>query len=294
VPEGVDLGGKPRITVARPYVALAELLAVFHPPEPLRPGVSVDARVAADAVLGTDVEIGAFAIVDRGATIGDRARIGGGCYVGAGARIGAETVLHPGVSVYGGSVVGERCILHSGVVVGADGFGFATDGERHRKIPQVARAVVGDDVEIGANTTIDRGALEDTVIGSGSKIDDLVMIAHGVRIGEGCLLTAQTGVAGSTVLGDRVTMAGQSGVAGHVRIGDRVVIAAKSAVFSDVANGSFVAGIPAVDHRVWKRAQAAQRQLPLLRAEVRRLREHLLRIESMLGHRTEEGEDVSR
>jgi UDP-3-O-[3-hydroxymyristoyl] glucosamine N-acyltransferase len=281
---GGESGSLPRIEHDRPYVALARILARMHPPDPLRPGVSADARVSVSAVVPADAEIGPFAVVEDGAEIGAGARIGAGCHVGRGARVGADTVLHPGVTLYARTVVGARCILHAGVVLGADGFGFANDGGVHVKIPQVGRVIVEDDVEIGANSTVDRGALEDTVVGAGSKIDDLVMVAHGVRLGRACLLVAQSGVAGSTTLGDHVTIAGQSGVAGHVRVGDRTVIAAKSAVFSDVEPGSFVAGSPAIDHRAWKRSAAALKRLPELRSEIARLRERIEALETELGH----------
>ena len=280
---GVDTGTLPRIESDRPYVALARILTRFHPAEPPRPGVSNDARVSEDAVLAEDVEIGPFVVVEAGAEIGPRVRIGAGCHVGSDARVGMETILHPGVTLYPRTEIGARCILHAGVVLGADGFGFADDGGTHVKIPQVGRVVVEDDVEIGANSTVDRGTLEDTVIGAGTKIDDLVMVAHGVRLGRGCLLVAQSGVAGSTTFGDHVTIAGQSGVAGHVRIGDRSVIAAKSAVFADIEAGSFVAGTPAVDHRMWKRSQAVQKRLPEMRSEIASLRERIRALEAELG-----------
>jgi UDP-3-O-[3-hydroxymyristoyl] glucosamine N-acyltransferase len=279
----VDLAGRALLVADRPYVALAGILARFHPPRPIEPGISDDARVDDRARVGDPVEIGPFAVIEGGAVLGDRVRIGAGCHVGRDTEIGDDTVLHPGVTVYAGTRVGRRCILHAGVVLGADGFGFAHDGREHRKVPQVGRVVVEDDVEIGANSAVDRGALEDTVIGAGSKIDDLVMVAHGVRIGRGCLLVAQAGVAGSSVLGDFVTVAGQSGVAGHLDVGDRVVVAAKSAVFADVEAGAFVAGVPAVDHRVWKRSQAVQKRLPELRGELGRLRERVAALEAAIG-----------
>jgi UDP-3-O-[3-hydroxymyristoyl] glucosamine N-acyltransferase len=172
-------------------------------------------------------------------------------------------------------------------VLGADGFGFATSGGRHRKIPQLGRVVVEDDVEIGANSTIDRAMLGETRIGAGSKIDDLVMVAHGVQLGPAALLAAQSGIAGSARIGSRATLAGQSGIAGHLVVGDDVVVAAKSAVFADLPDRAFVAGIPAADHRRWKRAQALLARLPELRKELRELRERLrtLEAERSGGHR---------
>jgi UDP-3-O-[3-hydroxymyristoyl] glucosamine N-acyltransferase len=168
-------------------------------------------------------------------------------------------------------------------VLGADGFGFASTAEGHHKIPQVGRVVLEDDVEIGANTAIDRGALDDTVIGRGTKIDDLVMVAHGVRLGPHGLMAAQSGIAGSTRVGAFATFAGQAGAAGHLTLGNRVVVAAKSAVFSDLPDAAFVAGIPADDHRRWKRAQSAARRLPELLQRLRALEARLAALEGTRG-----------
>jgi UDP-3-O-[3-hydroxymyristoyl] glucosamine N-acyltransferase len=203
--------------------------------------------------------------------------------VGDGAVLGDETELKPRVVLYPGTQIGRRCLIHAGVVLGGDGFGFATTGGNHRKMPQVGRVVVEDDVEIGANTTVDRAMLGETRIGRGSKIDDLVMIAHGVQLGPGSLLAAQAGIAGSARLGAHATLAGQSGIAGHLEIGKGVIVAAKSAVFSDQPDGAFVAGIPATDHRRWKRSQAVAARLPELRSEIRELRERLNAFEKRIG-----------
>lgn len=268
------------LEVAEPYAALAEILSLFHPAVPARPGISPDARLGRDVEVGEGAHVGPFAVVGDRCRLGARSVVGAGSVVGDGCAIGEETVLMPRVVLYAGTRVGARCLLHAGVVLGADGFGFATVGGVHRKIPQVGRVVIEDDVEIGANSAVDRGAVGDTVVGRGTKIDDLVMVAHGVRVGPGCLLVAQAGIAGSTRLGAHVTFAGQSGAAGHLEIGDRAIVAAKTAVFEDVPAGSFVAGIPAVDHRAWKRAQAALKKLPELRREVGDLRRRLDALES--------------
>ncbi len=275
---GVEIAGKDLLEAPEPYLALAELLDFLHPAPPRTPGVSPLADVDGGARLGAEVSIAPFAVVGAGASVGDRATVGAGSVVGEGAEIGEDTVLHARVVLYPRTRVGARCILHAGVVLGGDGFGFASSKGRHRKVPQLGRVVVEDDVEIGAQSAVDRGTLGDTVIGRGTKIDDLVMVAHGVRVGPDCLLVAQSGIAGTSRLGRGVVLAGQAGVAGHLGLGDGAVVAAKSAVFDDVAEGSFVAGIPAVDHRAWKKAQAALRRLPDLRAEVRALR---LRVEKL-------------
>ena len=263
--------GRDLLIAADPYLALAEILDQLHPQTRPAEGVSADARVDATASVGQGVAIGPFAVVGPGSRLGDRVAVGAGVVIGEGCVVSDDTVLMPRAVLYAGTRIGARCIIHAGAVLGADGFGFATSGGVHRKVPQLGRVVVEDDVEIGANTTIDRGTLGETRIGRGTKIDDLVMIAHGASIGPHGLLAAQTGISGSTRIGSHVTFAGQSGTAGHLSLGDRVVVAAKSAVFADVAEGSFVAGIPAVDHRAWKRSQVVVKMLPELLARIRKL-----------------------
>ena len=272
--------GRDLLVAPDPYLALAEILERMHPAARPAPGVSPDARIAPGAAVGVDVAIAPFAIVGGGARIGDRAVVGAGAVIGEGSAIGEDTVLMPRVVLYPGTQIGARCLIHAGVVLGGDGFGFATSAGTHRKVRQLGRVVIEDDVEIGANSTIDRGTLGETRIGRGTKIDNLVMVAHGVVIGPHGLLAAQAGVSGSTRIGSRVTMAGQSGAAGHLRMGDRVTVAAKTAVFSDVPEGSFVAGIPAVDHRAWKRSVALVKMLPELRSRLRALEERLAAYEA--------------
>lgn len=279
---GPDSGieGRDLLVVADPYFALAEILdRMYQQPLPA-PGVSPDARIAAGTVLGAGVAIGPFVVLGEGVKVGDRAVIGAGAVLGEGSSIGNDTVLMPRVVTYPKTQVGARCIIHAGVVLGADGFGFATASGKHRKVPQLGFVVIEDDVEIGANSTVDRGTLGETRIGRGTKIDDLVMVAHGVVIGPHGLLAGQAGVAGSTRIGSHVTMAGQSGTAGHLTLGDHVVIAAKSAVFSDVPDRTFVAGTPAVHHRVWKKSVALVKLLPELRSSIRELEERLAALEA--------------
>jgi len=271
------------LEVDEPYLALACLLELFHPAAPGPAVVSDRACLGAEVRLGREVAVAPFAVVGDRAALGDRVRIGSGAVVGEDCEIGEDTELRPHVVLYPGTRVGRRCLIHSGVVLGGDGFGFATSGDRHHKIPQLGRVVIEDDVELGANTTVDRGALDETVIGEGSKIDNLVMVAHGVRIGRAALLAAQSGIAGSTRVGERTTWAGQSGAAGHLSIADGTVVAAKSAVLQDVPQRAFLAGIPAVDHRRWKRSQAALGRLPELLREVRALRTRLERLERRIA-----------
>ena len=185
--------------------------------------------------------------------------------------------------LYPGTWVGARCLIHSGVVLGGDGFGFATTEGRHVKLPQVGRVVVEDDVEIGANSAIDRGTLDETRIGEGSKLDDLVLVGHGVQLGAGCLLAGQVGIAGSTRVGHHTVFAGQSGAAGHLEIPPGTIVGAKSALLADPPGPGLVLGIPAVDHREWKRAQAALRRLGGLRRELQRVQRSIGEIERRLG-----------
>jgi len=222
-------------------------------------------------VLGGGVSVGPNAVIGPGCRIGDRTVVGPGCILGEDVTVGSDCLLHPGVVVRERCTVGDRCILHPGVVLGSDGFGFATVDGVHHKVPQVGTVVLEDDVELGANVCVDRGALGETRIGRGTKVDNLVQIAHGVTVGKGCLLVAQVGISGSTVLGDHVVMAGQSGVAGHLKIGNRVVATAKAGVVRNVPDGTMVSGFPARPHREWLRDAAALRRIEALRQKVREL-----------------------
>jgi len=276
---GSGLAGRTWLESADPHLALARILDAFHPRPVWVPGVSERASVAGSARLGTEVTVGPFAVIEDAVEIGDRAVVAAGAYVGAGSRIGAETVIFPRSVLYPGTLVGRRCLIHAGVVLGADGFGFATADGRHHKVPQVGRVVIEDDVEIGANTTVDRAMLGETVVGEGTKIDDLVMVAHGVRLGRGCLIAAQCGIAGSSRLGDRVTLAGQAGVSGHLEIAPGTIVASKAAVYGDVEKGGMIAGIPATEHVRWKRSQALVARLPEIWAELRGLRRRVGNLE---------------
>jgi UDP-3-O-[3-hydroxymyristoyl] glucosamine N-acyltransferase len=258
-----DLAGdSPKwIRVANPYYAMATTVARFfaHRPGPI--GISPQASIASTAKLGSNVRIGAFTSIADDVTIGDDVTIYPNVTIEPNVTIGDGTVIYPQVSVYYACRIGRRCIVHSGVVIGGDGFGFATDDAgTHHKIPQVGIVRIEDDVEIGAGTTIDRAALGETVVGEGTKIDNLVQIGHNVRIGKRCLLVAQVGIAGSTTLGDAVQVGGQSGFAGHLKIGDRARVYSKSAVFEDVAEGVWVRGIPAVSQREYVRQQRGRKK----------------------------------
>lgn len=282
VGKGFKDESRPLLVSDEPYLAVARILAYFHPDQVRPRTVSDRASVDPSAVLGERVRIEAFAVIEADARLADDVTVGAHCVVGEGSRIGAASSLRPGVVLYPQTSIGEHCLIHSGVVLGADGFGFATSGGVHHKVPQVGRAVLEDHVELGANTTVDRGALEDTRIGAGSKIDDQVMVAHGVHIGRGSLLAAQSGVAGSTQLGAFTILAGQAGVGGHLRIADGTVVTAKAAVLSDVPSGGMISGYPAWEHAGWKRSQAAAKRLPEMRKQLRDLRERVQQLETVI------------
>jgi UDP-3-O-[3-hydroxymyristoyl] glucosamine N-acyltransferase len=268
--EGLD-DTRPRVVVADPHAALIPLLERLHGEPAAEPGVHPTAVFGREVVLGEDVEIGPLAVLGDRCRIGARARIGAHAVVGDRCAVGADSILHAHVTIYPGAVVGERVILHGGVRIGADGFGYVSSEAGHRKVPQVGGCVIEDDVEIGANSTVDRGSIGNTVIGRGSKLDNLVHVGHNVRIGPHCILTGMVGIAGSTTIGAGVMFAGQSGVAGHLTIGDGARIGAKSAVLQDVPAGATVMGIPAGEHGLMKRAFALFPRLPELFQRLRAL-----------------------
>ena len=283
VNDGVDTAPCAVLRTSQVYVAFANALEVLSPPPRPAPGISGLASVDPTARLGEGVSIGPFAVIGRGAQVGARTILHPHAVVGAGAQIGSDCVLHAHVSVREDVVLGDRVVLQDGAVVGSDGFGFAKrpDGT-HQKIPQVGRVVVEDDVEIGSQSTVDRPAVGETRIASGTKIDNLVQIAHGVRIGHNVLLAAQVGIAGSTVVEDDVILAGQVGVINHIRVGKGVVANAKSALMGDIPAGLHISGIPAGDVAVWRRSAAVVRRLPELRERIARLDERLAEVEARL------------
>jgi UDP-3-O-[3-hydroxymyristoyl] glucosamine N-acyltransferase len=269
------------LRAADPYLAFARAVGVFAPSWRPPSGVHAMASVAASAHLGADVSIGAFVSVGENARIGARTVVFPNVTIGAGAVIGDDCVLHSNASVRERVTLGHRVVLQNGVVVGGDGYGFVRrpDGS-HEKIPQVATVVLEDDVELGANTTVDRPAVGETRIRAGTKIDNLVMIGHGVHVGRRVLMAAQVGVAGSTEIGDDVVFGGQVGVGGHLTIGRGTVAVGQTGITNSVPDGSALAGYPAIDNREWRRSSVIFRRLPELK---RRIEELEARLNELVG-----------
>ncbi len=276
-----DAGGLPGalLRVDSPQAALITLLRLFHPEPATTPGIDRSAVVADGARVDPSAAVGPHAVIESGAVIGARSRIGALCFVGANAVLGDEVWLYPTAVVQNGVRIGHRVIVHPGAVLGADGFGYAFDGSAHRKIPQVGGLRVEDDVEIGANTTIDRGTLGDTVIGRGTKIDNLVQIGHNCEIGEHVILVSQVGISGSCRIGNRAILAGQVGLADHVTIGEGAILTAKSGVPSDVPAGEVWGGIPSRPSAEARRIWAAEAMLPELIRKVRALEKRVRELE---------------
>ncbi|MEN8374419.1 MAG: UDP-3-O-(3-hydroxymyristoyl)glucosamine N-acyltransferase [Gemmatimonadota bacterium] len=261
----------PRIVVPDVHQALATVLGMLYPEAPPARGVHRTADLGDGVRLGADASVGAYAVVGRDVRVGERASIGPHCVVGEGAVLAEDVTLHGHVTLYPGVEIGPRSIVHAGCRLGVDGFGYAQDEGGLRKIPQVGGCRIGADVEIGANTTIDRGSIGVTRIGNGVKIDNLVHIAHNVTIGDHSVVVAQVGIAGSTKVGRGVTLAGQAGIPGHLEIGDGATIAAQAGVFGDVPAGATYSGYPARPHKESLRLQAALGRVSDLLKRVRRL-----------------------
>lgn len=272
--------GKPLIQNSNPYLAFLKAVRFFQG-DGTRPdrGPHPSAVLAPGAVLDPTASVGPCAVVEGGASIGARSIVHAGCYVGAGARIGEDCLLYPNVTLREGCELGHRVIVHSGTVIGSDGFGFVRDGEIYRKLPQVGNVVVEDDVELGACVTIDRATTGTTRIGSGTKIDNLVQIAHNVQIGKNCIIVAQVGVSGSTTLGDHVVLAGQVGIVGHIEIGAGAMIGAQSGVSNSVKPGEKLFGSPARPVTQAKRIEASLNYLPELIQTVRKLKRRVEKLE---------------
>jgi UDP-3-O-[3-hydroxymyristoyl] glucosamine N-acyltransferase len=272
-PELADAPGREaaRVVVEKPHDAMLALLASLYPAPRHEPGVHPTAIIGRGAQIGPRVAIGPYVVIGDGARVGAGTRLDAHVVVGAGVMIGEDCAIHPAVSLYAGTELKDRVRVHSGARLGSDGFGYVFRGGAHEKIPHVGRCIVESDVEIGANTTIDRGSIDDTVIGAGTKLDNLVHVAHNVRIGRLCLIMAQVGIAGSARIEDGAIIAGQAGIAGHHTIFAGARVAAQAGVFGDVPAGETWSGYPARPHREALRAQAALFKLPALLRGLERL-----------------------
>jgi UDP-3-O-[3-hydroxymyristoyl] glucosamine N-acyltransferase len=260
-----------RIVVTDPYGALVRVIAAMFPARPSSPGIDATARIGPGCAWGVGVSIGPYAVLGREVTLGERCHLAEGVSLGDGVVVGDDTVMGPRVVCYPGSRIGSRVVLKAGAVIGGDGFGYLSRASGHTRIPHVGGCILEDEVEIGSNSTVDRGSVDDTVIGKGSKLDNLVHVGHNVRIGERCLLMAGVGVAGSTRVGNGAILAGHVGVTDHLSIGAGARVAAKSAVFGDIEPGAVMSGHPARPHRQFLRAQAALYRLAPIISEVERV-----------------------
>lgn len=271
-PADRDSTALPRIVTANPYAYLAKVLTVLYPPSPVVPGIHPRAVVHAEAKIAATASIGANAVIEAAAVIGERTVIGAGCYIGEHAQLGEDARLYPGAVIYARCVLGARVILHSGVVIGADGFGLAQENQHWLKIPQIGRVLIGDDVEIGANTTIDRGALEDTVIEEGVKLDNQIQVAHNVHIGAHTAIAGCVGIAGSAHIGKHCMIGGAAMILGHLQIADGTTISTGTLVSKSITEpGVYSAMWTAMPHRAWLKEVAQVKQVAALAARVREL-----------------------
>ncbi|MCK4519343.1 MAG: UDP-3-O-(3-hydroxymyristoyl)glucosamine N-acyltransferase [Candidatus Omnitrophica bacterium] len=278
--EEIEAAPKSIIKTKNPSLAFAKLVSLLAPNEIKHPeGIHPAAIIGENVKLGRNVAVQAYAVIEDNARIGDGSIIYSGVYIGQHATVGKDVLIYPGAAIRERVIIGDRVIIHSGSVIGSDGFGFATVKGVHHKIPQIGTVVLEDDVEIGANVTIDRARFDKTVVGRGTKIDNLVQIAHNVIIGENSIVVAQTGISGSTVIGKEVILAGQSGMVGHITIGDNSVVAAQAGVTKSVPPNSKVSGYPAKPHRMAKRVNACVQRLPEMFREVKGLRKRVEELE---------------
>jgi len=297
-PLGLEPGGKPLLRVANPRLAYARALGLLSPQTRPAPGLHPTAVIGEGVTFGTGqtgspaaeavaagVSVGAYAVIGAGCAIGRGARIHPLVSIGDDVRIGAESEIHPNVTVYHSVTIGERAIVGAGSVIGGDGFGYVRDGDAHIRIPHIGTVIIEDDVEVGCNVTIDRSTTGATVIGQGSKLDNLVHIAHNVRIGRNSLLMGQVGISGSVTIGDNVMMAGQAGAKDHVAVGDNVQAGARAAIRGDIPPGTIVWGDPARSHWEQLRIDGAISRLPKLLSTVRELERRVRELEGKLGNR---------
>jgi UDP-3-O-[3-hydroxymyristoyl] glucosamine N-acyltransferase len=278
-----------QIVVAHPALAMARVVEKFFLATPRVTGISNLAYCGQNVHLGENVSIWPFVTLQDDVKIGRKSHLYSGVFVGEGSTIGEDCVIYPNVTIRERVTIGNRVIIHPGTVIGSDGFGYVQESGRHHKIPQIGTVVIEDDVELGANVTIDRATFGATIVRRGTKVDNLVQIAHNVVIGEDNIVVAQVGIAGSSTTGRHVMVGGQAGIADHVTIGDQVMIAARSGLNRDVAGGEVVAGTPAMPHKTWLKAMAVVAKLPELREQLRKLETRLAALEKTVGPPHEAG-----
>ncbi|BCS52434.1 UDP-3-O-(3-hydroxymyristoyl)glucosamine N-acyltransferase [Geobacter sp. SVR] len=279
---GGEAYGRNVIEVSNPYLAFAKLLNLFYVQVPAPLGILPGASVAASATLGSGITVHPGAVIGEQVTIGNGCIIHPGAVVYAGVSIGAGTVIHANAVIRERCRIGNRCVIQPGAVIGSDGFGYAPDGNHYYPIPQIGIVVLEDDVEIGANTCIDRAALEVTLIRRGTKLDNLVQVAHNCQIGEDCMIVSQVGISGSTRIGNHVTLAGQVGVAGHLSIGDNVMVGAQSGIPGSLPANAGYSGTPAMPHKEWLKAMAIVPKLPELRKSITALEKRIIELEEQI------------
>ena len=271
------------IKVDNAYESLAKLMTLYEMSKPKKTGIDPLASVAANARIGENVYIGPFACIEEGAVIGDNAYIHPHVTVGCNAKVGNGTVLYPHVTVYHDCRIGNQCIIHAGAVIGADGFGFAPSAEGYEKIPQIGITIIEDQVEIGANTCVDRATMGATIVHKGTKLDNLIQIAHNVEVGSHTVMASQVGIAGSAKIGEWCMFGGQVGVAGHIQIGDHVNVGAQSGIPGNTKSGSSLMGYPAIEPKQFARSSAVFKKLPEMYSELGRLQKELEELKKQLN-----------
>lgn len=284
VPLEISKASLPLLRVNNPRLAFARAIELFYVKPYRAIGISERASIGRDVVIGADPSIHSCAVADDNVRIGDRVSLYPGAYIGQGSSVGDDTVIYSNVSIGASITIGERVIIHAGTVIGSDGFGFVTDGGTHHKIPQVGGVIIEEDVEIGANCTIDRATLGNTVIKKGTKLDNQVQVAHNVTIGEHCLLASQVGIAGSSTLGNYVVFGGQAGVSDHITVGDGVMAGGRAAITKDVAPGQIIAGFfNAMPLRDWLKVQVVLPKLPELRKILMKLEKQVSELKESIS-----------
>jgi UDP-3-O-[3-hydroxymyristoyl] glucosamine N-acyltransferase len=282
-PFGVVSDKKDLLWVENPQLAFAKILALYHERPYQATAIHKAAFVSPTATVGKEVSIGPFSAIGENSVLGDRVVVHSGVSIGSNTTVGDDTVIHANVSIYDGTTIGRRVILHSGVVIGSDGFGYVRDGETHFKIPQVGGVTIEDDVEIGANSTVDRATLGQTIIKRGVKIDNLVQVAHNVVIGENSIIVAQVGIAGSTRLGRHVILAGQVGVADHIEIGDNVIVGAQAGVGKNIDANQILQGSPSMPQKDFLRSSILIPRLPHIKRTLDKLIRRITVLEDKIG-----------